>query len=475
MELLKRKEWDILGHAFFVSIIILSVVFYKERIYYFDSAFQFFKIIHFEKFNIEAHRYSTVLTQFFVLLAIKLSMPLKAVTIIFSVSFPLLYYAVYLTCVKILKSPEAGLLVILSLILGVKQSFFYTVTETFQAVVYSALFFGYINYWFKQPRGKEFMFWAIALIILALCYFSHPISLFPVFYILGFYLIDTRDWKNYRIYLLVAIIAISYLLKVLVTDSNSYEGALFSQLGNTMGVLSNIWEMYTVSFFVSQIFGLYLTMVLISGVVVVYYWLKKEWFKLAYFTTAGSLFFIVIVIVYNQGSASIAMERCYIPLSIFIGVPFTKEVLNKQNRLFMVKYIAVVFIVLYGFTYIYKAGQTYKKRSNYVAALVAHKSNLPENKFIVQRSQLNMKTIEVPWALACETLMYSSLNSNTESSSFYLLENITDTAKMEISRTNRLFLVNFWLNWNSSELNTDYFNLPEGNYKILHEDLKNIR
>lgn len=138
--------WIILGHLSFMALFLASVYFYKERILFADSAFQFFKIINFEKFNVEAARYGSVLPEIPLLMAVKLGLNLKMLTIIYSVSFIGLYYLVYILCVHWLKNPKAGLAVVLTLILCISQSFFHPVTETHQSLVYSVLLFAILQY-----------------------------------------------------------------------------------------------------------------------------------------------------------------------------------------------------------------------------------------------------------------------------------------------------------------------------------------
>jgi len=84
--------FGVLGHLSFFILLLGAVYFYKERILFADSAFQFFKIVNFEKINIEAARYGAILPEFPLLLAMKLGIGLKMLLIIYSVSFIGLYY-----------------------------------------------------------------------------------------------------------------------------------------------------------------------------------------------------------------------------------------------------------------------------------------------------------------------------------------------------------------------------------------------
>ena len=121
------------GHLFFFVLLLFSIYFYKERILFTDSAFQYFKIINFEKINIEASRYGAILPQLPTVLFSKLGLNIKLLPIIFSCSFVLLYYAIYVITVHLLKNAETGFIILLVLTACISQSFFHPVTETHQS------------------------------------------------------------------------------------------------------------------------------------------------------------------------------------------------------------------------------------------------------------------------------------------------------------------------------------------------------
>jgi len=92
-----NKHILFLGLKSFFILFFLSIFFYQERVIYFDTAFQLFKIINFQDFNLEAHRYSTLITQVPVLLGLKIfHLPIKWLMIILSASYILIFFIVYL-------------------------------------------------------------------------------------------------------------------------------------------------------------------------------------------------------------------------------------------------------------------------------------------------------------------------------------------------------------------------------------------
>ena len=186
------KKLRIAGHLFFLAYFLMALFYYKEIMLYSDNAFQCFKLVNFGTFNVEASRYSTFFVQLIPLVAVKLHLPLKIILPLYSVSFPVLYYSVYLLCVYGIGSDAAGILMILTLSLCTRQSFYYAFTETFQALVYCVLFYAFFNrekisedeFHPSQNQNKLWMIFKksgmhvfICLLLILLCYFAHPVSL----------------------------------------------------------------------------------------------------------------------------------------------------------------------------------------------------------------------------------------------------------------------------------------------------------
>ncbi len=85
----------IIGHFSFLILFFLSIFYYKQRIVFIDTVFQFFKIVNFGQFNIEAGRYSAVFSQIPLLLGVKAHLSLRLLMLIYSISFIAIYNSLY--------------------------------------------------------------------------------------------------------------------------------------------------------------------------------------------------------------------------------------------------------------------------------------------------------------------------------------------------------------------------------------------
>jgi hypothetical protein len=468
-----NKQLNYILSGFFLILLIFSVIFFKERIFYYDSAFQFFKIIFFNSFNIEADRYSTFITQIPALLALKLGFPLKSISIIYSASFIVLYFSIFLIVSFWLKNGFAGLAIAMSFAMGTSLGFFHAVTEIHQAMAYSILFLAclYFSPTNESSILNKYLKFIVGLFILTLAFFCHPAALFLLLFILGFYLIDKNAWRKIDIYLYLLFLVFGTIIKLIVTESNSYEGHLFSQPALFNALVKKFWSLYSFKFFFKQISGIYFFTVLTGLIVTINYIYLKNWAKLAYFLVASGAFFLITLVTYHEGNADIAMERIFLPLNVFVSIPFCKDFVFRQRKLSMPIKIYLVLLLTVGVGFILNGADKYVKRTNYLKHMIreTHRQNV--DKLIVSRDQLNMDLVEVPWALSTETLLLSSLNGDS-STTIYFAESKEDISKINVNDPNALLIANFWLYWKADKLNMKYFRLKLQPYNTLDGDFR---
>jgi len=463
-----RNKLRITGHLFFLVLIILAVVFYKERMLYADSAWYVFKIVNFSKLNVEAGRFSAIITQVLPLIIVRQELPLKFVILAYSVSFILVYYVVYIVCVYALRIEAAGIVILFVLVLGIRHNFYHPVQETLQGLVYTVLLFAWLKYplTLKKTVFRIAIHFIISLLIIILCYFTHPMTLFPVLFILGYLIVEKKDWKNYSAYALIILTLVVYSLKYLTTDEQSYEGQFFASFTDALDTMGNFFNLYSLKFFLKRLGGLYLFTMIIALSVTVSYLHQKAWLKFGYFLITSSGFFIIIVLTYHMGDSDMAMERVFMPLAIFVGIPFVHEFLEDYKKQNLLAYSFLLLVLFFSLLGISRTGSVYRERLAYLDELLETSSSFPGNKFIIEKGSTDMSKIIVPWAIGAETLLYSSLNSPDDARTIYMVD---DLEEFQFDRNDsNLFLgASFWRDWDASSLNQSYIRLQEGVYSEL--------
>jgi len=465
----KNKDWAfiLLGHLSFLVLLIASVYFYKERILFADSAFQFFKIVNFEKINVEAYRYGAILPELPVLLAMKLGFSLKLLIITYSVAFIALYYIVFLICIKLLKNTAAGLSIILILIMCISESFFYPVTETHQSLIFSVLLFAIFEY---ESFRNSLVQILLASAVIIVSFLAHPIAIYPITFIIGYCAIDKKQLRSIMPYALLVLAIGLAVAKVVLTDENSYEGKFFSELLKSPSIIFDLPFAYSTKFLIKRIFGLYLWVAILEFILILHLILKKEYLKLFWQLGISGFFLIVTLLTYNKGDSDMLMERAFMPLALLVSIPLLKEMLENNNQYRMLKLTFLTLIIVVSLNRINTQGKVFRERTRFNQELMAKTAKLPNRKFIVASSELQ-KHHYTYWSHSFETLILSSITDNIPTQTIYPANDISQLTKYT-ENVNDVFLgADFWLEWSIDNLNHKYFNLSkEMPYTIVKID-----
>ncbi len=465
----KNNGWTfiLLGHLSFFILLVASVYYYKERILFADSAFQFFKIVNFEKINIEAYRYGAILPELPVLLAMKLGVSLKLLIITYSVAFIALYYIVFLICIKLLKNTPAGLSIILILVMCLSESFFYPVTETHQSLIFSVLLFAILQYpSFRNSLVQIFL--ASGVIIIA--FLTHPVAIYPLIFIIGYSAIDKKQLRSIMPYALLLLTISLAVAKVVLTDENSYEGKFFSELLKSPSIILDLPFAYSTKFLIKRIFGLYLWVAILELILIIHLTLKKEHLKLIWQLGISGAFLIVTLLTYNKGDSDMLMERAFMPLALLVSIPLLKEMLDTSNQYRTLKLTFLTLIIVVSFNRINNQGKVFRERTRFSQELMVKTAKLPTRKFIIASSELQ-KHHYTYWSNSFETLLLSSITKNIPTQTIYPANDISQLTKYTENANNVFLGADFWLEWNIDDLNHKYFNLSkELPYRIVKID-----
>ncbi len=458
-----NKALIIAGHIAFLVLLYFSYHFYIERILFFDNPFYLFKIIDFEKINIEADRYGAFISQIPVLLGLKAGLPLKYLMMIYSASFILLFYLIFIICVHLLKNLAAGLTVVFILILCLKQGFFHITQECHQGLVYSALLFGIVQFNFR--KNFQLLKYILGSLVIILCFYTHPITLFVILFILIYHLIDRSEWNDVGIYILLILPFIQIAFKLIFTKVSSYEQGFLTVFRTTP--LSGFFSYYSTHFFLKRLFSLYFWMTILGIVTFFILLLKKEYLKAGYIFLSAIGFLVIVLVTYNKGDSDVMMERGFLPLTVFISLPFFHELFDKQEKYLLPVFLLCLVIIFAGVRRIYSEGNNFRSRVAYFNTLMEKSKNYEGGKFLIKNSEENIANIICPWPLPFTTIILSSMQDKNATRTLFLYDDIKKYEKYINNSTHTFLGADFWLEWNSKDLNHNYFNIPDGPYVVL--------
>jgi len=461
------------GHLSFAILLVMSIVYAIERNLYIDSAYYFFNLVNNGSFDIQHLRYSSFITQLLPLVFIKFGASLQLVMYMFSISFVLLFYGIWLIINFVLKSPYIGISLILVLILPVRENFFKPVTELHQALAWSLLLLAWLNYNIKKDIKQKYFNWKIILlsfVLILLCYFSHPISLFTILFVLAWIIIDNNKWTDWQLYILILFTLVMFTYKLFIEEANQYEGERLSNAKDILRLLPEISTFYSWRWFMNSFNKLFFIPTILLIIYLLYASTRKQFSKAGLTLLSVFGFFFISIIAFKNGDGNIMMEKNFMPLSFFIIIPFSYEVL-KSDKINKITLISVVFfIVLFSSYRIIRTGRTYVNRVNYIKQIVQTAQDNHVRKAIIQNTKVDANIIQSNWGVPLETLLISSLDGPDNSVSVYIYNDSLRISNALIT-PDRFLFVSWYLNRNISILNEKYFILPSKEYSELEENI----
>jgi len=413
-------------------------------------------------------RPTAFLTQILPCIAIKMGLTLKPILILYSISYVLIQYGIYLICTYILKNRIAGIILILCQVLCVKGTFYYSVTEVHQAIGYGVLFFAWINS--KYIHEKKLQYHLITILILLFNIYSHPYALFMIIYVIGVSLITKRH-TILTIKLSLVFLTLLLIIKICINDISSNEGQNYIRLVSSIDSLSNVKELPLLQFIIMHSWKyttLYLCAEVLLLITIVSQILRKE-YLLSMFTMGVILVFTLTSSLMSlEGESGIVLEKSLIPIGFFVAHSFVTE-LNKRNIvdnwLILVSILLIISIKTRDIAI--NGSKKYQKRIAYIHNCVDELQKQPGNKFIVKPNQIDRNKIKITWAFSQETLIYSALKENLDIKTIYVN---TDSNLFDLSDSTYFLGPKYNPVIKTRELNKYYFPIL-GHYEYYNDDL----
>ena len=304
-------------------MLVMALVFYKERAFFMDAGFQLFNLINEEAIQVYHYRFITGLPQVLSYFLLKLGAPLWVLGMSFSASYILIFLLVYHLLVQYLKNDFLGWVLIFLFTLIAFDTFYHLQSEFYLGLALLLLSFGLV---LRFPDMKEKWLFVVLLPLLVTVGFSHKLSLIFFVFLWAFFGLGSRQLRHWRYALFLAIFLAVAAAKT-IWFTNWYEAAKQVDFQNN-------WDRYFPNFhtlpsnfvFLKRcLLYYYMLPFLLLAVSVFYVW-KKRWLKLS-MMWAFSLGFLMLYNISDPPAAyRFYSEVTYLPLSIFVAVPFLFDV-----------------------------------------------------------------------------------------------------------------------------------------------------
>jgi len=460
MAITKRQIFQGFQWLFFTVLLVLSVVFYREKLLA-DSGYYLARVINSGQLWPEHGRYILILSQLLAWIGVVLHLPLKAVLILYSVNHLLFPVIVFYISVYRLQQPMAGIVLLLLQVAGITTGFLVPMFELYYAAVLlvllaSILYSGKTGFW------PAFFMLVSGFFIMS----SHPVGIAMIAMVLGFYTFsDCR--RRLKLYLgFLAILALLVAIKIF--SVSDYES------GKTAVILNEIaGGKYNLAFFRQLLAFLathYAFIGLLAVLIAVLMLLNQRYKMLiAYFV---SLMIFIALSALNTGIFELSRYNEQVWFPIIFAVVFPLLTGLEKTVKGMGSVLLVGLLLLFGSWRLFVITENalqYSERTKVMMRLINHARTMDGHRFIVDEFNItNPLSIGANWSYPIETMLLSSEGGPSESVSICTLEDYTFEDNFKKLTASDYLFRRFEIE-PLSTVNRRYFNPGTGRYIPLND------
>ncbi len=446
------KRLYLVGIAAYIVMLILSIVFYKERTIFLDAAFALFTIIKDNCFSIQHYRFGDCCSQVLALLAVKAGLPISQVALCYSSGIVFYFLFAYFICGSILKRYDLALVILLMNILIVSDTFYFIGSPLAEGVAMLMIVFGMFQG--NNPREITPLMLVVLLFLFVTVIFLHPLVIFVLLFMVIFFLLDEPAiMERKKLLILLAVYFIGLAVKSIFFRTY-YEGSSLSGLKNFVTQFPDYFTIYSNRRFLYDCLVKYYWIPVLFTGIVVFYAKTGARKKLLLFVAFFFGYLMLANISYpSDGTGAFYMEALYLPLSIFLAVPFVFDLLPVMDKQ-RIAIPVVALIICTGCIRIYGAHTVYTQR------LVLERGYLDKynsTKVIIKAKKSDSKRLIMLWGAPYEFWLLSTIE-RSKSASIIIDEEpkIRDWAKDQ----KKALIVN-WNIFPYKDLNPRYFHFTD--------------
>ena len=462
-----NDRYLLMSHIAMVVMIIFSVVFAFERVLLVDSAYQLFYDINHYSILINDYRYSMFLSQLLPLLLIRLHAPLSLVVVAYSLSFMVIAYACFIIAAHTLRNIPAALLMVFTFV-SMRSTFYHCISETFQLIFFAALLFALMQHTPHDTRTSHIVHHALLVLLTALAFFIHPIALFFIIFLIGYRMVSGERLSLDATGITVSIsLAVCLAIKLIVGQSG-HDTGFIPQHDELIFAITNFFTLNSIRFFYNHIWPFYFLPIILLIITLVFYARRQRWLAFTFLSLFMVMFFAMSVIVYFEGDGDIGMERTYLPLTFFAALPFFCEVVptfsRRSNTMF---FIIMAVMITISMVRIATKSRHFTQRLDEIETIATIARSQEQHKLLVTRTTAEQIFPINIWGLALESMILTACDGPDQTVTIYMEDDDFDPADPLYSNPATYVSVNWWKQWQVSELNPNYFHLPPQGYKLL--------
>ncbi|NCX96177.1 MAG: hypothetical protein EBX41_07165 [Chitinophagia bacterium] len=405
------------------ALLVLAIVYYKERVLFADAPHILFRIINEGTLKIEENRWGAFITQLFPLVLSKLHAPLPAILFLYSISFNLFYTAVGFVLYKVYKRYDLVVLLTLYFTVFATATFYWTNNEVHQGMAWLCLATAITEHGF-QKQQHPLLAGIVFTPLYALAIWTHPlVMLVAVFYWI-FYLIFSKEntligWQKGAFTVILSLLCFAKFWQGM---HHGYDSGKIEQVTTFSATkLRDIFSYPQWHFFYTGIVKHYwLLPVCIMGSIIALGKENKYLFLVAYIIYIG-LYVALICITYPAMVSPFYIESEYMPLSVIAALPMVMLLLPKLP----LKATGAAWgcFLVFKFILIVLAAKPFEER---LSLLTLIEKQMQVNKtpklVLIDNAHILDKPLILVWGAPTETMLISALKGHYPQNSCLVID-----------------------------------------------------
>jgi hypothetical protein len=455
-----RKYYFISGMVAMLGLIVLGIIFFKERLIFSDTAFQAVYLLIEQRPFVNWVRVGSIIPQFLPLAAIWMHAGLETVLVLQSLSFLIFFLIIYLLAYKYSAKKMLFFIIPLYLVLITNEVFYWPQSELQQGMLWLCLY-AVLLFEKKWSGWNTWLALGIHFLFILWVQFFHPLLFFPISFLLIYYYDSESElFSRKSVYHLSACVA-AFGIRSVVGMFNSYEKGKLNIGKAISDNLPHFFSLNSVHVFYHKLPNYYL--IYLMFVLGAFGWLLANKNYLKAMALAGfSLGYWILVMISTPEDARFYTENMLLPLGFIAALPIVADIIPGIKIRYAASIFAVIILIRLGF--IYQAHTDYTARyaiyDPYFAYLKTHRLNgvFVDDKLVDQKKGI------MTWGSGYETVLISALESPDSCRVIqvdYNIDRYSWALNVDTS------LVTIYEVWGKSQLPERYFKLRGGKYEIL--------
>lgn len=441
-------------------MLVMAIVFYKERAFFMDAGFQLFNMINEDAIQIYHYRFITAVPQIIPYLLLKINAPLWVLATAFSMSYILFFLLIYHLLVHYLKNVELGWVLVFLFTLISLDTFYHMQSEFYLGLALLILSFGLVLY---EPKMNSKLLFPVLFILLLTVGFSHKLALVFFLFFWLFFLWTKKELQHKKYFLFLGLFLLIAGFKS-IYFTNWYEVAKQADFKNHLEAYFPNYHMLPSNFvFLKRCIYHYYMLPVLLMIVSVFYFMEKQWLKLLMVWGFAVGYIMLYNISDTKAIHRFYSEVSYLPVIIFVGIPLLFDVLPVISK--KIKWMPTIFILLISIRLatISFNHQKFENNFNWIENKINYSEKNQSNRFLIKEEYIPTDTVLMEWGVPFTAMHLSSLENPKNAKTLLIMPDF----KWYEDKLNKddLFFSPFHKYFKNEELNNNYYDL-ENNFYI---------